>query len=304
VTGFFNDLYEKVVGHSYVVDLWDGIRDQFARAVPAMVNPSQSSTGQVAGHFQTMQLTVGGTVTALWTGVQSTFATGLESIVSGSGSMRDRLVGVFKDLQGKVLSVVNSLVSQMVSRFVQGFLNILTGAGSFGSAFAGILGGGVAAGGAAGAGGAGAAGGAGGIAGAGALGTAGTIGAEFAFPLVAGHLVNPGPLVTPPVPESEARAAAEAYFGPDYERYAGPDFDWSHVFPGQIPGLANGGIVDRPMLAALAERGRPEAIIPLDKIGRYMGGDRPLKVDVYLDGQQLARNQVKHIPRVLFGAGY
>jgi hypothetical protein len=110
--------------------------------------------------------------------------------------------------------------------------------------------------------------------------------------------------VTPPVPESEARAAAANYFGPDYEQYAGVDFDWSHVYPGQIPGLANGGIVDRPMLAALAERGQPEAVIPLDRLARYTGADRPIEIVVKLDGETVARNQVKHIPRVLFGQGY
>jgi TP901 family phage tail tape measure protein len=303
VTGFFNAMYEKVVGHSYVVDLWNGISAQFGRAIPEMVNPSKSSTDLVAGHFGQLQTTVGGTVSQLWSGVSSAFGTGFDSLVSGTGSMRDRLVSIFSDLQGKVMGIVNSLVSSLVSRFVTGFMNILTGAGSFSSAFTGILGGGVSAGVSAGAT-AGAGAGAGGAAGAGALGTVGTIGAEFAFPLVAGHLVNPGPLVTPPVSESQARAAAEAYFGPDYERYAGADFDWTHVYPGQIPGLANGGIVDQPMLAAIAERGRPEAVIPLDQIGRYLGSDRDRPLQVFLDGKTLARNQVRYIPRELFGLGY
>lgn len=70
----------------------------------------------------------------------------------------------------------------------------------------------------------------------GALGTAGTIGAEFAFPLLAGHLVNPGPLVTPNLTSDQAKAAAQNYFGADYASRYPTDFDWSSVAPGQIPG--------------------------------------------------------------------
>jgi hypothetical protein len=58
------------------------------------------------------------------------------------------------------------------------------------------------------------------------------------------------------------------------------------------------------MLAAIAERGRPEAVIPLDQIGRYLGSDRDRPLQVFLDGKTLARNQVRYIPRELFGLGY
>jgi hypothetical protein len=39
-----------------------------------------------------------------------------------------------------------------------------------------------------------------------------------------------------------------------------------------IPQLQAGGIVKRPTLAALAERGRPEAVIPLERLGDFGGG--------------------------------
>jgi hypothetical protein len=42
---------------------------------------------------------------------------------------------------------------------------------------------------------------------------------------------------------------------------------------GNIPGLAEGGIVTRPTLAMIGEGGQSEAVIPLDKLGKMGGGD-------------------------------
>jgi hypothetical protein len=42
---------------------------------------------------------------------------------------------------------------------------------------------------------------------------------------------------------------------------------------GNIPGLAEGGIVTQPTLAMIGEGGQSEAVIPLDKLGKMGGGD-------------------------------
>ena len=118
------------------------------------------------------------------------------------------------------------------------------------------------------------------------------------------------------VSESEARNAAERYFGPDYEQYASGT-DWTKVLPGQIPGLARGGIVDPTSggtLARLAEAGRPELVAPLpsdfdlaetlrsiDRAGH--GTSRPLEIKLQLDGRELARTLVRYQADEWFLAG-
>jgi hypothetical protein len=47
---------------------------------------------------------------------------------------------------------------------------------------------------------------------------------------------------------------------------------------GNIPGLAEGGIVTRPTLAMIGEGGQSEAVIPLDKLGKMGGGNITVNV--------------------------
>ncbi len=75
-----------------------------------------------------------------------------------------------------------------------------------------------------------------------------------------------------------------------------------------IPGFATGGIVTRPTLAMLGERG-PEAIVPLGAGGGFgggFGGATPRTGDVYLDGQKVGRvvwDDLKHRAGVGFALG-
>lgn len=48
---------------------------------------------------------------------------------------------------------------------------------------------------------------------------------------------------------------------------------------GNIPMLAQGGIVDRPTLAMIGEGGEPEAVIPLSKLGDMAGGGWHIHID-------------------------
>ena len=52
VTGFFRDAYDKVVGHSYVPDLIDGVEKQFGRLEEAMVAPTRRATEKTLAAFQ------------------------------------------------------------------------------------------------------------------------------------------------------------------------------------------------------------------------------------------------------------
>lgn len=66
VGGWFFDLYDKVVGHSYVPDMVDGIRDHMARLDAEMVNPAKSATSATAQAFQQMAQQVSGLLARLF----------------------------------------------------------------------------------------------------------------------------------------------------------------------------------------------------------------------------------------------
>jgi len=59
VTGFFKAMWDAVVGHSYVPDMVDGIRDEFARLDEVMVNPALKATAQVDAAFKKLQQGMG-----------------------------------------------------------------------------------------------------------------------------------------------------------------------------------------------------------------------------------------------------
>lgn len=59
VTGFFKDMWDAVVGHSYVPDMVDGIRDHFARLDAEMVKPALGATAEVEAAFAAMHKRIG-----------------------------------------------------------------------------------------------------------------------------------------------------------------------------------------------------------------------------------------------------
>jgi TP901 family phage tail tape measure protein len=266
---------------------------QIALAFSKMQRDVNAANDQVPSYWKTTILpAIDSSLKQLGTDTTGTLA----QMLTGAQGFSDGWSSIWQSMKKTATDILGDLLNYFLNSFLKSMLGGLVGAqGSFTSAFAGILGGAGSAGSAASAG-AGTASMSGGAAAAGAFGSAATIGAEFAFPILAGHLVNPGPLVTPPVPEDQARAAAEAYFGPDYERYAGSDFDWTHVYPGQIPGLANGGIVlptPGGTIARIGEAGVPEAVIPLDD--DTLGGTAILQVD----GRTLAEIVIPFAPGVI-----
>lgn len=59
VTGFFKDMWDAVVGHSYVPDMVDGIAAHFSRLDKEMVKPALDATAKVEAAFGKMQDHVG-----------------------------------------------------------------------------------------------------------------------------------------------------------------------------------------------------------------------------------------------------
>lgn len=64
-----------------------------------------------------------------------------------------------------------------------------------------------------------------------------------------------------------------------------------------ILALAEGGVVTRPTLAMIGERG-PEAVIPLSQMGGMGGGQTTIVIQ--LDGREIARNTLTHMPGVIY----
>lgn len=55
VTGFFADMYNKVVGNSYVPDMIERIGQEFGKLQSIMVDPTKAATQQVLGSFKNME---------------------------------------------------------------------------------------------------------------------------------------------------------------------------------------------------------------------------------------------------------
>lgn len=206
VTGFFRDMYDAVVGNSFVPDMVTEIRSSFGELQAVMVDPAGLATSAVSRLFGEMQGSVGGILGGLERMLGDTLGRMVEQILGSSGVFQSAWSTVMTPsvnvpIPGGGNIGVPNPVYMMGKEWLESFLTPIT------------------------------------------------------------------PLL--PVSEAEARAAAEAYFGPDYERYT-DGIDWGNVLPGQIPGLAQGGVVmPQPggSIVRVAEAGVPEAIVPLSKIG-------------------------------------
>jgi len=91
VTDKFKQMYDAVVGHSYVPDMITGIAGEFGRLGQIMVDPTVSATDKVAAAFQTLQGAISqilgkkaGGIFSMITGLVSTFAPLLGGLFGGS----------------------------------------------------------------------------------------------------------------------------------------------------------------------------------------------------------------------------
>lgn len=85
VTGFFKDMYMKVVGGSYVPDMITGVEVHFAKLNSVMVAPTRSAADAVANIFRQMAGTVLGALQPMFTGLQQSIATHVPALFGGTG---------------------------------------------------------------------------------------------------------------------------------------------------------------------------------------------------------------------------
>lgn len=85
VTGFFKDMYQKVVGGSYVPDMITGIEVQFGRLGSVMVRPTMTATQAVENAFRSMGGVVVGAMQPMFNGMQQAIATRMPSLFGGTG---------------------------------------------------------------------------------------------------------------------------------------------------------------------------------------------------------------------------
>ena len=109
VTGFFADLYDKVIGHSYVPDLMRGIEQNFSRLGAAMVNPSQAAASAVKSIFDDLAQHVSTSIsTKLFgegaKGLLGGLATGgiSTAIGIGVGALTNFITGIGKPSQAEL----------------------------------------------------------------------------------------------------------------------------------------------------------------------------------------------------------
>jgi len=65
-----------------------------------------------------------------------------------------------------------------------------------------------------------------------------------------------------------------------------------------VAGLAEGGLATRPLIAAIAEGGEPEAVIPLSRMGDMLG-PREQTLIVEMDRTEIARMVVRDMPEIV-----
>lgn len=131
VTGFFKDMYMAVVGGSFVPDMLDGIRDQFARLPEGMVTPAEMATGTVTGFFSGMA-----------SSVTKTLGDGFSDWLSRSSTFKDDFAGVWGILASNFGGLVEGMGKQL-SSFISGgrlsMASFLTDMGNFASQINGDL---------------------------------------------------------------------------------------------------------------------------------------------------------------------
>jgi hypothetical protein len=122
VTGFFKNMYDKVVGNSYVPDMITGIGEEFSKLGAVMVDPTVAATGAVSTAFKDTQKSLSELARAMTDLAQTTgssFIAGMASVVNaidvGTKAITS-LKGGFDDLTsgkgiGSILSGFTGIVS-------------------------------------------------------------------------------------------------------------------------------------------------------------------------------------------------
>jgi TP901 family phage tail tape measure protein len=270
VTGFFADMYDKVIGHSFVPDMVDGIAQHFGRLDSVMVSPTLTATQAIQYAFRDMTATVSDHLTDFVGKVLPKFGDGSKSIMSGiAGSLTSIMTGGMNDLIEKGLGlaiegvkkigdVIKRLFGDEESKTVNPardrLFKAFGGEGAFAKTLTDLLAG---------------------------LGEedAGSKADSLMRELYAADT------------EDKWKAALAKIT--DIFRRAGRG----------MPAFADGGLVMSPTVGLIGEDGA-EAIIPLDRLDSVINsGGGSQTISITLDGRVLARTVVRGMPRELHLAG-
>jgi hypothetical protein len=125
VKGYFYDLYDAVVGNSYVPDMVDGIADQMARLEGVMVKPSADATNRTSQAFEAMAQRVRGILDRLFPEARvnldfSADKTALEALVR-AGKITEQQ---FTEAMRRLLREYHATISELDNANVQAILPV------------------------------------------------------------------------------------------------------------------------------------------------------------------------------------
>lgn len=130
VTGFFKDMYDKVVGHSYVPDLIEGIGREFGMLNDKMVRPTEQATRTAGQYFKDFA-----------TNAVQTIGKAFGNMLTGATSFKDGFIGIWKGLKGLLGDVLGDILTNVIGGFVKQGTEMLGGL-SFSGGGTGVSGGG------------------------------------------------------------------------------------------------------------------------------------------------------------------
>jgi TP901 family phage tail tape measure protein len=267
VTGFFAEMYDKVIGHSFVPDMVDGIAQHFGRLDSVMVSPTLMATQTIESAFSTALSRVGDGLTK-WTSTvlpkfgesSKGFMGGLMSSMEGimSGGMTAIInVGLQLAMEGlkKLADLFKSEETKKVNKPRDDFQGQFGGFEGLSKALTDAL---------------------------------VSLGEEDAGNKASDLIraMNDADTEAKWKKAQDAIAAVFARAGRDVKKFA------------------TGGIVMSPMVGMVGEAGA-EAIIPLDRLDSIInsGGSGSQTITITLDSRVLARQVVRGMPRELHLAG-
>jgi hypothetical protein len=144
VTGVFKNLYDKVVGNSYVPDLIQGIAREFGKLPTVMVAPAQAAGGAVEQQFSGLLSFLKLDFTQGWGGTLSSLFSGpggLQGIVgNGLRMFGDMLIPGFGSILASLAPVVMAGLQKLGALFADFFSSIWDGIQAIGRALGGLFG--------------------------------------------------------------------------------------------------------------------------------------------------------------------
>lgn len=125
VTGFFHDMWDKVVGHSYVPDMVDAIGQHFGRLGQVMVAPAQAAIQAVKDGFAGMGGDVADANEDILVSARRTTA----DVIDAFGQMASSTIGSVKDM---VATFKSGDILGGVKQFLDLVLNVVQALGQIG----------------------------------------------------------------------------------------------------------------------------------------------------------------------------